>query len=332
MKNNYWISVHLFYLEPWETFLTKAVNTFVNKVFDKKLAKQFFFIRYWEKGAHIRLRFRGNKQLLENELKPLLIKHFEAYFKKHPTEFEEVKTMEKIAKTHNWFPNNSIQFIKYEPEVERYGGSYGLIISEEYFQVSSIAVLAAINDCKEWNYDVAMGYAIQMHLGFAFGVGMNLKESLFFYSSVLEKWFPNAFYYNKKMTKEVANKLHHDTYIAFEENFQQQKEYLIPFFKTILNALKNEFVFEQEWMNVWIKEASKLKDKIIKIQKSKKLIVPSNFVFVPNINISEVRQKRWSIYESYVHMTNNRLGILNKDEAFLGYLIKKCLESIKNKS
>ncbi|MGB5931124.1 MAG: lantibiotic dehydratase C-terminal domain-containing protein, partial [Cyclobacteriaceae bacterium] len=35
---------------------------------------------------------------------------------------------------------------------------------------------------------------------------------------------------------------------------------------------------------------------------------------------------RWRIYDSYVHMTNNRLGIQNRDEAYLAYLIKKCLD------
>ena len=35
----------------------------------------------------------------------------------------------------------------------------------------------------------------------------------------------------------------------------------------------------------------------------------------------KANQERWAIYDSYVHMTNNRLGILNRDEAYLAYIM-----------
>ena len=35
------------------------------------------------------------------------------------------------------------------------------------------------------------------------------------------------------------------------------------------------------------------------------------------------KQQLWPVLESYVHMTNNRLGILNKDEPFIAYFIKE---------
>lgn len=36
--------------------------------------------------------------------------------------------------------------------------------------------------------------------------------------------------------------------------------------------------------------------------------------------------KLWYIYESLIHMTNNRLGITNSDEAYLAYLIYKTIQ------
>ena len=70
--NDFWLSAYLYYHEPWETFITKAVSPFIDKMLEKHLVKRFFFIRYWEKGPHIRLRFQGNKQTIEEKIKPNL--------------------------------------------------------------------------------------------------------------------------------------------------------------------------------------------------------------------------------------------------------------------
>lgn len=43
-------------------------------------------------------------------------------------------------------------------------------------------------------------------------------------------------------------------------------------------------------------------------------------------SIGKDRYERWLIYDSYVHMTNNRSGVLNRDEGYLGYLMAKSVE------
>ena len=42
-------------------------------------------------------------------------------------------------------------------------------------------------------------------------------------------------------------------------------------------------------------------------------------------DMPEELTRLWPILESYTHMTNNRLGVLNRDEAFLGYLIENTM-------
>lgn len=44
--------------------------------------------------------------------------------------------------------------------------------------------------------------------------------------------------------------------------------------------------------------------------------------------LSSADTQCWHIWADYVHLTNNRLGITNEDEAFLAYLIKRSLELI----
>ena len=36
-----------------------------------------------------------------------------------------------------------------------------------------------------------------------------------------------------------------------------------------------------------------------------------------------------SLFVDYIHMTNNRLGIFNRDESYLSFMMMRCLEEIK---
>jgi len=44
--------------------------------------------------------------------------------------------------------------------------------------------------------------------------------------------------------------------------------------------------------------------------------------------VPDIQLDRWSIYADYLHLTNNRLGILNRDEPFLSYLITRSLKNM----
>jgi hypothetical protein len=56
--------------------------------------------------------------------------------------------------------------------------------------------------------------------------------------------------------------------------------------------------------------------------------IPISFRITGKNDLQEEKQRLWFIYSSYVHMTNNRLGILNQDEAYAAFLISKCLSAI----
>ena len=114
------LSAHLYYNEPWETFLTEAVAPYVETVLKTGIAESYFFIRYWERGPHIRLRFKGEASVLEEVLKPNLIEHFATYFKEHPASRTEPEYPENYPKEYYWLPNNSIQFESYERELRSF--------------------------------------------------------------------------------------------------------------------------------------------------------------------------------------------------------------------
>jgi len=43
---------------------------------------------------------------------------------------------------------------------------------------------------------------------------------------------------------------------------------------------------------------------------------------------SDAKLERWMHMADYMHMTNNRLGILNRDESYMAFLLTESLQRI----
>jgi len=333
--NKTWLAAYLYYAEPWEQLLVKAVKPFVESTLADGLAEQFFFIRYWEQGPHIRLRFKGDTAVLENKLKPKLDAYFKKYFRKNPSERVEPEWLKELPLEQVWFPNHSIQYIPYEPEIERYGGPEGILIAEKQFQASSEVVLNILAESQNWSYERALGAAIQLHLGFAYALGMTLEEATAFFTRLFESWFGwglGLFDYEKNQPVNDYEKQKSEFLELFENQFNLQKKMLLPFHQTLWQALESRAGFENQWQNYWLQGMRDINDELLASQRSGQLNYPPGRQISPKIKVPKSRQLLWLILNSYVHMTNNRLGILNRDEAYLGYLIKQSFEELKSQS
>lgn len=329
-----WLAAYLYYEQPWEEFLFSGLLPFVETAFAKGFAKQFFFIRYWERGPHIRLRIKGSSSILTSELKPLLIQHFTSFFSQFPSTRIIPEAVDTKDESMPWFPNNTIQFIPYEPETERYAGETGLAISEEQFQASSKAVLSVIKKSKEWDYTKALGAAIQLHLSFASSMGMQSEEAAGFFHKVFFNWLPSAYsgFGRKNLSiKEIKNR-EATTLEAFDKTYEEQKEILLPFINTVWEGLQEEAEFEEEWLNTWIKELKEIKEALLVAKENRLLTIPQWFHYLESSNFTKDQQALWFLYDSYIHMTNNRLGIQNRDEGFLGYLLYKSFKTLSQRT
>jgi thiopeptide-type bacteriocin biosynthesis protein len=318
-----WLAAYLYYAEPWEEFLRDAVKPFVEDILRRKLVQQFFFIRYWERGPHIRLRFKGEGGILSQKVKPKLRAYFNKYFADHPHDRFEPPD------SYTWLPNHSIQFVDYEPEVERYGGAKGIRIAEKQFEASSRAALSIISESTNWTYEKAMGAAIQLHLSFAHAFAMDLSGAWAFFDYIFKGWFSAAYGYVPKIAADELRKCKEETLKAFEENFIKQQTVLVPFHQTFWQALNQQAEFEQSWLNQWLRQMQIVYKQLKKAQEQNRLVFPKWFKANPELVTTKSSEALWPPLSSFVHMTNNRLGILNRDEGYLGYLTKRSLEAIQ---
>ncbi|MCA9936599.1 MAG: thiopeptide-type bacteriocin biosynthesis protein, partial [Anaerolineales bacterium] len=275
-------------------------------------------IRYWERGPHIRLRLKGQPSALQNHVKPALEATFTDYFTKYPSERPSPETSPPVPAEQTWLPNNSVQFIAYEPEIDRYGGPTGIEIAEKHFQSSSRAVLAALTT-DEWAYEKALATAIQMHLSFAHAFGFSLTETAAFFTYFSDAWFPAAVHATQGL-EQSEEALKQRLQKAFSDAFDKQATTLLSLHESLWLGLTAGATFSTSWFNHWLPEVQDVAKRLTTANKKDALTVPSR--------TEKQEQLLWPILISYVHMTNNRLGILNLDEAFLGYILSRCTRQL----
>ena len=329
-----WLSIYLFYNEPWEDFLQKAVEPYVNTAIQTGIAQQYFFIRYWERGPHIRLRLKGEVEMVYKILKPNMEEHFNHYFESKPSQRTEPNYPDDFSDDLKWLPNNALVEVEYQPEIKRFGGEVGMLISEKQFMLSSKTVLDFLNQKgKTWSYDDAMGIAIKLHLSFVHAVGLGLEEATDFFDFFVKNWLPHT--YKKEQGGFHEKDLEHHANLslaAFDKSFDTQKETLIPFHTTLWEALERGDEFEQSVLNDWVLGNKSIASELIAAAKQDHLQPRSpkcKYQF-----FSELQSQNkllWSIFADYIHLTNNRLGITNKDEPYLCFMMMKCLQEIKKK-
>ena len=323
-----WLAGYLYYNGAQETFLTRAVAPFVHTVLARRWAWQCFFIRYGERGPHIRLRFQGPADILEERVKPQCTAFFQQYYTRYPSQRDEPAWVQALPAEAQWFPNNSVQFLAYEPEIERYGGLAGMRIAEQQFHASSEAVLALLQDSAHWGYDRALGAAIQLHLTFAAALGMDWHEALHFYTRVAQHWSHHPALFAPALSPQARAQHRDKIWRTFAQRFAQQQGILVPYHETLWRALMDDVAFEHNWLNQWRHDMQQVGCALRRAQAQQQLLVPPEWPFDTTGARPTTLQQLWPLFESYVHMTNNRLGILNRDEAYLAYLMQQSLQAL----
>jgi thiopeptide-type bacteriocin biosynthesis protein len=104
---------------------------------------KWFFLRYWEDGPHIRVRYLADGELGEEELFSLVRDYIsrypairrlskEEYFQGHKFDGEPLDLHDL-----DWYEEGEIIAKPYEPEYERYGGAPLMPLTESLFMESS---------------------------------------------------------------------------------------------------------------------------------------------------------------------------------------------------
>ncbi|SEJ69942.1 thiopeptide-type bacteriocin biosynthesis domain-containing protein [Dyadobacter koreensis] len=269
---------------------------------------RFFFIRYWEGGQHIRFRIQPLDENFTDQICQLLRDRFEDFFHLFPSNRIDTPGGEII------YPNDSVQFIDYNPEIKRYGGNHGIELAEEHFELSSTVTLQLICRPCDFDYEQRLAHAINLNLAFAKCVFKSKNEKTIFYKHLFHQWLPHAmFALNRSGENIIGYDMIQESYEAL---FQKNKKSLHQYKYLIDELIESNEKFEENWMNIWIERTIKIHCELTALNELK-LLADTDSPEINSIN---------NIYLSYFHMLNNRLGIQNKDESLVSYLLFKLFE------
>ncbi len=328
-KTPTWITACLYYGEPWDDLIGKAVKPFTDVVLQTGIAERFYFTRSLDRGPNLRLHLKGDPEVLHNVLKPNLEEHFLQYFDTKPSSRTEPKYSEGFPDSFKWLPNNSIEYKLHEPLLHRFGGEIGWKISESIFAaISSIANHVIRNRATNWNYTEMLGTGMKLHLGLCYAAGMNLQDTSNFFSMMLKDWESK---YLRLMGVTINGGIN-SFELSFKRILKTQQIDMASYVSALWEIFRNIKHLESDEFANWFNELRRWSLELeLAIDQGKLNSLPGTFSS-SGIVESSSKLDTWSCLSEYIYFTNNNLGIHKQHEGYLLFLLDHSLKKLVHRS
>ncbi|MFG3257278.1 thiopeptide-type bacteriocin biosynthesis protein [Streptomyces sp. NPDC048172] len=339
-----WIALHVFYASDANPLITEAVRPLVAELRQDGVIGGWFFLKYWMEGPHVRVRFRPARPELREEVTRRATDALEAFLKRRPALYDtDIDGLGDLYKQmylaeygqERWDaeygdgqmpfrPNNSVAQLPYEPEYDRYGGPVGIDIAEWHFEHSSDLVARLLATSNAHVRPVLLGLAAQLSLMTAYTFLRDGARVRQFFQRYRDFW-------------ETSYQERSDDYHgSFDKSFELTRGTLaerISRIRTVTadvagagagagvgggNALSG---IERTWLT----HCAELRARVRDAADRGRLVFPADRL-ERRSPIDDPDALATVLLSSYIHMTNNRLGVAILDEIYLSYLIERALE------
>lgn len=146
------------------------LDEFITEKLVPLLDTEWFFVRYWETGPHLRIRYRGERDiaskirdLIDDAEYPVVDVDPAAYYAGIG------------ASTTEWLPHGDVREVPYIPETERYGGAEGLPVAEELFCRSTEVAIAVLRSAR--TPSAKLTAAMELAMATTRGLGLDLPAA-----------------------------------------------------------------------------------------------------------------------------------------------------------
>jgi thiopeptide-type bacteriocin biosynthesis protein len=324
-----WISLHVFYAANSNPVLVHCIGPLVAELRERGLLSKWFFIRYWLEGPHTRIRLLPAPDADPDEVRQIAESTIAAYLKRRPALYEEDRN-NSDALYKNMFlaeysqqrwdelygpdgamtfrDNNSVAEIPYERELSRYGGPVGMALAESHFEVSSDHVLSLLATTNVHVRTVLLGQAAQLTMALCFTFLPDeaaIAQFLVRYRTMWETSY-----------QEPSDSQHE----KFDRSYDRMSERFVQRLGQLRAAARGEQAATPAEQS-WLAHCAELRDEVLRCAEAGELTFRDGVVTDPQAALAIV-------LSSYVHMTNNRLGISILDEIYLSYVIVKGLAEL----
>ena len=309
-ESDAWLSAHL-YVNGWifhprcDRVLVEAVGPFLRECEDRSWLSGYFFVRYSESGPHVRLRLRGDPEVLSREVWPALREHVASLYPGVQTGRPEVAPHLGVAADDPARVTHLVQ-VSYEPEIRRYGGVAATLVAENFFHSSSTAVLQTLPALSSLPPTARLGRGLLAML------------------ILLRLWIQD-----RTRTEDVAAGYfrgfvrHLPSGETIEPEFRtgldQQSEVLVEHVREVWARLERGESLSPV-LDAYAAAVYVARDSLLALHASGEVIIGERPATSPKHALAAQTA-------SYMHMHNNRLGITRQEEAYLAFLLQHSLRA-----
>ncbi|WP_406435428.1 thiopeptide-type bacteriocin biosynthesis protein [Streptomyces sp. NBC_01589] len=326
-----WISLHVFYAANANPVLVHCVRPLVARLREQGLLHSWFFIRYWLEGPHVRLRLLPADASAAAEVARTAREALEEYLRERPALYEEDRNSSgdlyknmflaeyseerwnELYGADGAMPfrgNNSVARIPYERELDRYGGPAGMELAEWHFQESSELVLTLLETTNVHVRTVLLGQAAQLTAWLCFALLRDEEAVAQFLVRYRTMW---------ETSYQEPSESQHE---RFDRSYERMKERLVPRLRHVRDSARDVSAASPTPLErSWFAHCTELRDRALKLADAGALSFREGAVPDPQAALAIV-------LSSYVHMTNNRIGVSILDEIYLSYVICKALSDM----
>ncbi|WP_327002303.1 lantibiotic biosynthesis protein [Dactylosporangium sp. NBC_01737] len=329
-----WLGMHIFYGANARPMVLDCVRPLVDELTTRGLLDSYFYMNYWQEGPHVRLRLKPRTAADEPAVRDAAEAAVQRFLADRPALYEmnagfrgELHEMlfrleypnggpqELLAAdgTAAMQPNNSFAYRPYEPEYGKYGGAQGVALAEWHFRHSSDLVIDLVATMNLHLRPVVLGIASQLMLVMA-GTFLPGRDQLATFFDSYHQFWRHAF----GGAGLVDN-------IDYDGMYDRVAADLDRRFRPILTALdQGEPHRLPVLLRGWAEHAAQLRERVVLLAGSGALTFAYPEGAEP-VTVTDAHQALIRLLSPYLHMTNNRLYVTLRDEAYLAYLIGRAL-------
>ncbi|MFD8999572.1 lantibiotic dehydratase C-terminal domain-containing protein [Streptomyces sp. NPDC059582] len=329
-----WLAVHVFYAASPRPLLLQCVKPLVDALTEEGLLAGYFFINYWLEGPHLRLRLRPRRAADAPVVRERTHAALAAFLRERPALYEvkagflaelyeTLFTLEYTEDQRAEFlgpdgrmrlrPNNSFEDRPYEPEYGKYGGPSGVALAEWHFQRSSDLVVEAARSMNLHLRTVLLGLSAQLMMVMS-GTFLKDDEALLAFLDRYHAFWNGAF----DGTNYTATQGYDRAYTEMGASLPER-------FRRIRDAVsQGELERLPAFLRGWAEHCAELRDR------AQELTLLGELTFRAwdgsrDIRPTDPAHALPMLLSPYMHMTNNRLSMTIRDEAFLSYVLARAL-------
>jgi hypothetical protein len=329
-----WLAYHVFYAASTRPFLLQCARPLVTELARDGLLDGYFFINYWLEGPHIRLRLRPSSPRAAAEVAERTERAIADFLRRRPALYEVKDGF--LAELYNTLfeleypggerdrftdsagrmrlrPNNSFSAETYAPELGKYGGPAGVELAEWHFQRSSDLVIDAAAGMNLHLRTVLLGVAAQLMMTMS-GCLLPDEAVLLDFLDRYHAFWNSAFSGTNYTAADGYDRAYATMDAALPRRFRDIRAAVAA---PVPGRLPG-------FLRGWAEHCTELRSRVTAAARRGDLVFRS-WDDTRELPVTDPDRALQMLASPYLHMTNNRLSVSVRDEAYLSYVLGRAL-------